>query len=243
MPKTLPNELLYIPNADKAFHEKWTKNRNPLDFPHPFSLCAIGPVNSGKSTVLKNILIRCLPSFEKLFIIHCNGKDTKEYDDLVSGIFLDDFPDPSFWDGNKKKTMVIIDDVALKSLNKIQNKNLDRMMGYSSTHSNLSICICAQDAFQIPPIFRRMANIFVLWKPRDLDSLSTVARKSSLPSKEMNAIFSQLMTERRDSLWIDLTKDSPFPLRKNGFEIIIKTEESKQTKKEADSLDKFKTQQ
>jgi hypothetical protein len=43
----LPNKILALPNADKAFHEKWYKGRNHLNIPHPFRCVALGPPNCG----------------------------------------------------------------------------------------------------------------------------------------------------------------------------------------------------
>jgi hypothetical protein len=233
----LPNELIAIKNADKEFHEVWSPNRNPLNFPHPFRLVALGPPNVGKSTTIKNIILRAKPMFDEVYIIHCDPDGTKEYND-IGAIFLPNFPDPQSWNSKGKK-LVIIDDVELKSLSKDQMKNLDRLFGYSSTHQGISVCLCSQDPFNVPSIVRRCASIFILWRGRDLDSMSTTARKSGLRSKEMTAIFDQLMTNFRDSLWIDLTTDSPFPLRRNGFELISKISESDDTKKFVESFDKF----
>lgn len=233
----LPNELIAIKNADKAFHEKWYEGRNPLNLIAPFRLVALGPPNVGKSTTIKNIILRAKPMFDQVYIIHCDPDGTNEYDD-IGGIFLRDFPPPESWDSKGKK-LVVIDDVELKSLSKEQMKNLDRIFGYVSTHKGLSICLCSQDPFNVPSIVRRCANVFVLWKGRDLDSMSTTARKSGMRSKEMRGIFDQLMPNFRDSLWIDLTTDSPYPLRKNGFELISKTAESDDTKKFVESFDKF----
>jgi ABC-type cobalamin/Fe3+-siderophores transport system ATPase subunit len=233
----LPNELLPLPNKDKEFHETWNDRRNPLNFPHPFRMCLLGPPGVGKSTTVKNIILRSKPVFEEVFILHCDPGSTKEYDD-IGGIFLDTIPNPESWEG-KVKTLVIIDDMELKSLPKEQMKNLDRLVGYVSTHKNISVCVCSQDPFNVPSIVRRCANIFVLWKGRDLDSMSATARKSGMPGKEMKTIFSQLMSGHRDSLWIDMTVNSPYPLRRNGFESITKTEEGSETHKFIESLDKF----
>ena len=233
----LPNELIAIKNADKEFHEHWTPNRNPLNFPHPFRAVLLGPPNCSKTTTVKNIIIRAKPAFEQVFIIHCDPDGTNEYDD-IGAIFLPNFPSPESWDSKGKK-LVIIDDFDLKSLSKEQMKNLDRLHGYVSTHKSVSLLCCSQCPFNIPPIVRRCANLFILWKGRDLDSMSATARKSGMRSKEMRGIFDQLMPNFRDSLWIDLTTDSPYPLRKNGFLMINKTSECEDTKKFAESMDKF----
>lgn len=236
----LPNELIPIKNADKKFHEKWTKGRNPLNFPHPFRMLAIGQPNVGKSNTIKNILIRAEPKFQRVYLFHCDASGTKEYDDIGNVNILASLPAPTEWLNDGKKSLVIIDDVNLKALSKEQLSNLDRLCGYCSTHCNLSVIITSQDAFNIPSICRRTWNLLVLWRPRDMDSMATISRKSGMKSKEMRGIFDQLMPNFRDSLWIDMTGVvSPYPLRKNGFEIISKKSESEETKKFDESLDKF----
>ena len=234
----LPNELIPLTNADKKWHEKWYEKRNPLNIPHPSRIALVGSPGMGKTNTVKNILMRAYPPFEQLFVIHCCPDGTSEYDD-VGGVFMRDFPEPDSWDGNTKKTLIVIDDVELKSLTKVQMKNLDRLFGYSSTHSNISVMLCSQDFYQIPSIVRRCSNLFILWRARDLESLTSIGKKSGLQSKEINAIFEQLMTGERDSLWIDLTPGSPYPLRRNGFQLITKVEESDFTKKLLGNLDKF----
>jgi replication-associated recombination protein RarA len=215
----LPNEILVIKNKDKTFHEEWKPNRNIINFPHPYRAILCGPPNSGKTLVIKNILLRAKPMFKEVYIIHydCN---TKEYDD-IGATFLTEFPPLEFWEG-KNKTLVIIDDISFKDLNKSQNAILDRLYGYISTHRNVSLLLTSQDMFNIPSIVRRCSNLFILWKPRDIDSLTTIGRRTGMNGKELRILFNDLIHTRTDSLWIDLTKDSPYMLRKNGFELITK---------------------
>lgn len=73
----LPKEILPIPCADKAFHEKWKKGRDMLNIPHPFRCVALGPPNSGKSTIVKNLLIRAKPEFEEVYVVHCDPEIQK----------------------------------------------------------------------------------------------------------------------------------------------------------------------
>ena len=235
----LPNEILALPNADKAFHEKWTKHRNILNIPHPFRCVALGPPNCGKSTIVKNLLLRAKPPFEEVKVIHCDPDFTQEYDD-VGAEMLSEIPAPEEWEG-EVKTLVILDDLEFKGMNKQQKRNLDRLFGFVSTHKNISCILCSQDTFNVPPCVRRCSNLWILWRCPDLDAMSTCARKSGMSAKSFNTVFDQLDLNGHNSLWIDMTDRSPYPMRKNGFTIVTKVEGSK-SKKETiadDSLPKF----
>lgn len=234
--RRLPNRILVMPNKDKAFHEKWTKGRNMLNIPHPFRCVALGPPNSGKSLIVKNILLRAKPQFEEVYVIHCDPGYTKEYDD-IEAIMLDSIPAPNEWEG-KVKTLVILDDLEFKGMNKIQKHNLDRLFGFVSTHKHISCILCSQDPFNVPPIVRRCANLWVLWRCPDLDAMSTCARKTGMKSKNFNTIFNQLHLNGHNSLWLDMTTNSPYPMRKNGYTIIRK-QDGDETKKEDAKSDLF----
>lgn len=212
---SLPNEILPLPNPDKEFHEKWYPGRNMLNIPHPFRAVALGPPNVGKTTIVKNLLLRADPPFEEVVVIHCDSSYTKEYDDIGIQI-IDEIPAPDEWPG-LVKTLVVLDDLEYKGMNKDQKRNLDRLFGYVSTHKNISCILCSQDPFNVPTIVRRCANFWILWRCPDLDAMSTVARKTGLKSSNFKNIFDQLLPGCRDSLWIDKTANSPYPMRKNGF--------------------------
>ena len=73
MPK-LPNKIIPITNADKKWHERWYPGRNMLNIPHPFRCCCLGPPNVGKTTIIKNLIIRQHPPFEEVYGIHCDAR-------------------------------------------------------------------------------------------------------------------------------------------------------------------------
>ena len=233
----LPKMLLALPNADKGFHEEWDDERDMLNIPNSFRAVFLGPPNTGKSTTVKNLLIRQEPPFEEVFVIHCDPEYTKEYEDVGDVTMLSLIPAPEEWEGIKK-TLVIIDDLELKTLPKDQKKNLDRLFGYVSTHKNISVCLCSQDPFNVPPIVRRCANLWVLWRCSDLDSMSICARKTGLKSDAFNSIFNDLLLEKRDSLWIDMSNKTPYPMRKNGYTLIEK-QDGEDTRKQKLKQDKY----
>jgi hypothetical protein len=230
--KRLPNALIPIPNADKGFHEKWKPGRNLLNIPHPFRAVCLGPPNCGKSTLVKNIILRAKPQFEQVMVIHCDPDYTNEYND-VGAEMLHEIPAPQEWEGDCK-TLVVLDDLEFKGASKDQKRNLDRLFGFVSTHKDISCILCSQDAFNVPPIVRRCSNLWVLWRSPDIDSMATCARKSGLGASALRNIFdSPLFTYKEngrsvrkphDSLWIDMTDKTPAPLRKNGFTKIRRKE-------------------
>jgi len=225
----LPKRLLAIRNADKGFHERWKKGRDLLNIPHPWRGIFVGPPGTGKSTTVKNLIIRADPPFEEIICVHCDPEYTKEYDD-VGCQMIGTIPAPQEFDG-EVKTLVIIDDIAMKSMSKDQKNHLDRLFGFVSTHKNISVALAQQDPFNIPASVRRCANLYVIWKSPDIDSVATMARRTGLRKNDFDEIFTALNIEGRDSLWIDLTPKSPAPLRQNGYEIIDRVEKERERKK------------
>ncbi len=201
-------------NADKDFHEEWGKGRKPMNIPHPFRCVLCGPPNCGKTSMIMNLLEKNRPMFEEVIVIHCDPEYTKEYDG-IGAVMTNEIPEPSAWNGDKK-TLVILDDLEYKNLNKEQKRNLDRLFGFVSTHKNISCCLSAQDAFNIPTGVRRCANLWVLWKIDDEDSIKVLSRKIRLSAGKITKIFNDLLLEPHDSLMVDNTAKSPYKLRKNG---------------------------
>lgn len=214
----LPQRIIPISNPDKEFHESWSEDRDPLNIPHPYRACLFGKPNVGKTTIALNLLLRADPPFKKVFIIHLDSDFSQEYDE-VDCEFLDEIPSPQEWVGDEK-TLVVLDDLEFKNMSKQQKSHLSRLMGYVSTHKNISIILTCQDGFEVPSIVRRCANLWVLWKSKDIDSLNTIGRRAGLEKKKMKKLFDKYIQKNRDSLWIDLTNESPYPMRKNGFESI-----------------------
>ena len=50
--------IVLIPNSDKKNHEQWEKGRDIGNIPCPSRICVMGKPNSGKTTVILNLLLK-----------------------------------------------------------------------------------------------------------------------------------------------------------------------------------------
>lgn len=142
----LPKKLIVMKNKDKAFHEKWSASRDMLNFPHPFRCVMSGPPNSGKTNAILNICARVQndgPAFEKIIVVHQDCDMSAEYTDLDVEM-QDVIPGTDEHTENDIKTLIILDDIDFSTLNKESKKNLDRLVGYDSTHKNISVIITSR---------------------------------------------------------------------------------------------------
>ncbi len=239
----LPKRLLFVPSCDKNFTERWSEHRDPLNIPG-MRIILCGKPGCGKTLMIKNILMRVQQSkkpFERVFVLH-QDKYAREYRDIDAEV-INELPENDFWMGypdsadeeedeedeefdpsevERPKTLLIIDDICFKDMknNKHQTALLDRLCGFISTHCNVSIAVLNQDVFAIDPIIRKCCNVWCIWRPSDRDQLMTISRRCGLPSKELEQLFNKHASGDGDSIMVDKTAHTPYPIRVNGFNLI-----------------------
>lgn len=224
MPKKfkLPRKLIVIENSDKkGWGEKWYEGRDPLNVPH--IRCILnGMPNVGKGVAIRNMMIRAQPAYQRLIIIHVDEKTT-EYDDCSPTLITNKVPDPDseIWGETDMKTLCIIDDVPFRSMSKSQKSNLIMLFRNVSSHRNVNIMLTCHNFFSVPIELRRSANFFVVWRSRDRRNLKAIAGRVGYSQDEFTAIIDQYLVGFHDSLWIDHTPRSEFPLRINGYEMLM----------------------
>ena len=191
MKNKLPQHIIPLPCSDKKFSEKWYDGRDLLDIPKSFRCTLSGPPNSGKSTCIKNIILRANPPFESILISHFSPDDTTEWDD-VDGTIIDHIPSPHDIPMEGVK-LLIIEDIDVSNLNKTDLGHLNRLYGYASSHKNLSICLTSQNPFDVPTCARRTTSLYIIYRQMDLNCLSQMASRSGLKQSDFLIIFDKFI--------------------------------------------------
>jgi len=217
----LPKEIFVLDNPDKHFHEKYEPNQSPIRFPHPFRCCILGQVNKGKSLMALNIILARQakhPKFEELYIIHgCNSSE--EYDALEPTSISGDIPSYEEFDKSKPK-LLIIDDYDYTNIDKDSKMRLSELLRFGSTHCNMSIIILHQSWFRIPKMIKDYCNVFIIYKPIDLDELHNIGRRIGLNKYCIDYLFEKHITGPTDNLVMNEIIGAPFKYAKNIYEKI-----------------------
>jgi len=214
---SLPRQLLTFGGGDKDFREKWVPNRDLLNFPKSYRMILVGRPNSGKSTVVLNVLLRAKPQFDEIFLLHCD-KYSKDYED-VDTIKLDGIPDVKTFSSKGCKCL-IIDDYPFADMNKEDKKKFSVLFRYISSHKNVSILLTSQNLYSIPIIARRTANIFIIWRSPDLSYVNTMSQRCGIRPDKFLKLLDEYLLNFYDSLWVDCTLGTRAPVRINGYEVI-----------------------
>lgn len=216
-----PRKIVGIPNPDKKRHESYKKGQNLARFPKPFKLVLSGPPSSGKSLMALHVLFaHCekKPKFDEVHIIHgCKSSHTKEWDRIEPTSMRQEIPSYEEFDP-KLNTLLIYDDTDYTNLNRDELMRLSEMVRFGSSHCNISCIFLTQVFFRIPKVIKDCANVFIVYKPTDLDELATLGRRVGLKKDRIKKIFKEHLPNWRDNLTINLIPSAPHKYVKNVFE-------------------------
>jgi hypothetical protein len=218
-----PRKITPLPNPDKKLHEKYRKSHNPIRFPKPFKCCISGRPNSGKSLMALHIIMahqEKKPKFDEIHIIHgCKDTHTSEWDRIEPTSTRQDIPSYEEYDP-KNRTLLVFDDTDYTMLRNDELMRLSELVRFGSSHCNVSLIFLTQVFFRIPKVIKDCCNVFIIYKPVDLDELATLGRRVGLKKEEISHIFNSFLPHWRDSLLINLIPDAPYKFGKNLFQKI-----------------------
>jgi ABC-type cobalamin/Fe3+-siderophores transport system ATPase subunit len=156
----------------RIFHcsdkEKGAREQDPENLfcvPDNFVMGIIAQPSSGKSSLIKNIILnKCDKKYDEIYLYHYDPTTTEYMDiDYIQINAPSEFLDMIKGCDRKIRRLLIIEDIDVRTFkNKIEKSNLDRICGYVSTHCNTSIIISVQQAFAIVPSIRRMISIIII---------------------------------------------------------------------------------
>ena len=257
------NKIYITQNVDKTKHEHWGDANHPtsdlINFPKPYRMLVTAMPNCGKTMLIQNILIHTKPVWDNIFIMHCDiwtGVDAKDDDKKesfldsetefiseyqgIKAVYLKAMPPLVFWNQFKdQQNLLIIDDVNLKqyaSKSKARMDKLDKLYSFISTHKNLSIISAFQSIYaQATPSIYRFCNIFIIWKMRDRNMNTLIARNTGIENNDWKRLMS-LLESPYDNICIDDTLNSPARLRFNLTNpIVLRQFEIKSVEKKEES--------
>ena len=233
LPEHLRGKVIPFGCSDKKIADVWTPDRDLAAFPQAFRIMCLGPPNCGKSTLAKTILSNADPPFDELYIIHedyqPDGGGTTEWDDCDPTEVMGEPPSLAWWDNicssddpdePPVRRLVVIDDLESTGISKERQRNLATLFRYCSSHHGISLILCFQNMFGLPPLLRKMANIIIAWRPVAKNEMGLIANRVGLDSKDLDLLFDAAnelypKTRNRNSLCFDFTDNTPAPIRVN----------------------------
>jgi hypothetical protein len=216
--KHLPTDrLMVFENSDKVGTTTGCDRSNLADLPSPFRCICMSSPSSGKTSVLKNLVLHQNPPFERIILFHFDP-DTTEYND-IDHEKIQDIPHLDDLKKEKKKTLVIIEDIDPKSLSKDSLGRLCRLFGYCSSHYGVSVFYSAQTVTSVPVAIRRMASHLMVWRGSDVRSIQTLATMYGVPTRSILVYFENHCKTRFDFLTISNSVGYP-SITANVFTII-----------------------
>lgn len=224
---SLPRKIIVLKNVDKSEHEKWDElhKKNIANFPCPCRICVTGLPNKGKTNMIKNILLNARPLYDNVWVVNSDGPASREWDDIEPTEILTEVPEAKYFtdlseSDNKKKNILIIDDVEFTASNKHELANLYLLTRYISTHRNLTIIFSHQSFFDVPKLIRKMCNVYIIYQPRAIGETSLIEDRCGLPSGLLDHLFNGIASEFRDNICLDYTEGTPAKFRLNLFDIL-----------------------
>ena len=218
-----PRRIIVLPNPDKKKHEQYKNGHNPIRFPKPFKCCISGRPNSGKSLMAIHIIFAHQgkkPKFDEIHIIHgCKDTHTSEWDRIEPTSTRQDIPSYEEYDP-EKRTLLVFDDTDYTNLKSDELMRLSELVRFGSSHCNISCIFLTQVFFRIPKVIKDCCNVFIIYRPVDLDEISTLGRRVGLKKEDINHLFNSFLPDWRDSLLINLIPNAPYKFGKNLFEPI-----------------------
>ena len=205
-------KIIGFENPDKIHNETYTKGRNALDFPKPFIMVMSGRPGCGKTNALMNLIVhwqRGKKPFKQIHIVH-GSEFSQEYEILDATTIRPDIPSYTEYEDVDVHKLIIIDDYDFTALTSDTQKKISELVRFGASHHCISLVFINQSFFRLPKIIKDMANVFLIFRPIDLDELNSLGRRIGFKKGVLRSLFNDKLPHWRDSLLINLIPSNPY---------------------------------
>lgn len=208
---------------------------HPLMPTWPFRCLVVGRCGSGKTNVIKNMLMRGWLDYDTLFIMarelnqwkdvretveEIVAKNKNQKDNYMFSDELDMLPDIDKLDETKKHMMVLDDWAALSA--REQEPIIDIFI--RGRHRNLSSVYISQSYNRLPKTARLQCNFLIIFKGGNNTDIETLYNDhiSSMSMDEFKKVYHECTQEKYSFMVIDLI--NPDKHLRKGFDKIYREE-------------------
>jgi hypothetical protein len=185
-----------IPCSDKEGRSTLPPQDHVCSMPVGSRVGICGPANVGKSSLLKNLLLRSSPSdeggFREIFVIHGSTLST-EYDivDHTKVTWADCTPE--FWAAKSEEhsggpMALCVDDCAYADMTKAERANAYATVQFVCSHMGVTAFLVAHSWTALTPRLRRQCNVVCLFDNGVAggEAIPYQARSLGMPARELS---------------------------------------------------------
>lgn len=170
----------------------------PLQFSTkgPFRMCCIATPGKGKTNLaLFTAAVNAGPSGYHSAVVWSPLGDSpsSEWNILDATEYVQECPhekDPIFGE-HTERSLMVIDDIQTNALRGEQQRRLEKILTWTSTHKNVDVILCIQGINQASPAVRRACNVWAIWPTKDVTAINRLATTVSMDKRKLEELFTK----------------------------------------------------
>jgi hypothetical protein len=189
--------IIPIDSEDKKGLDPKPPQDHPLSMPRGSRVCLLAPPGHGKTSTIKNLLLRSSP-FAAVVVISGVGEYTSEWSKVIHT--KTDFTEATenWWAALSKQhkgkpIACVVDDMNYADMSPKERSNAYKLVQFVCTHLNVTCFMASHSWVQLIPRLRRAMNVVVMWPPTQggSDQLPYIARSLGLPKPLLEEAFAE----------------------------------------------------
>ena len=194
--KIMPT-IIPIDSEDKKGLDPEPPQDHPLSMPRGSRVCLLAPPGHGKTSCIKNLLLRSSP-FAAVVVISGVGEHTSEWSKVVHTKTNFTEASEDWWGAlsklHKGKPLAcVVDDMNYADMSPKERSNAYKLVQFVCTHLNVTCFMASHSWVQLIPRLRRACNVVVMWPPTHggAEQLSYISRSLGLPKPLLEEAFGE----------------------------------------------------